>query len=131
MRLDDGTRVHLADIRMGIPGVPVFFGYIQKHGAVYPATALTVTEDVGDHGFPSYAPASTSLPTPDPVPSSIWESRSRRLPSVPSCCETTTRTAANPRVSRFPRAMVTCRTDDGRTGSGWIEWNQPDPAPSA
>ena len=29
MRLDDGTRVHLADIRMGIPGMPVFFGYIQ------------------------------------------------------------------------------------------------------
>ena len=35
------------------------------------------------------------------------------------------------RVSRFPRAMVTCRTDDGRTGAGWIEWNQPEPAPSA
>ena len=32
LRLDDGTRVHLADIRMNI-GVPVFFGYIQKHGA--------------------------------------------------------------------------------------------------
>ena len=30
------------------------------------------------------------------------------------------------RTSRFPRAMVTCRTDDGRSGSGWIEWNQPD-----
>ena len=35
------------------------------------------------------------------------------------------------RVSRFPRAMITCRTDDGRTGAGWIEWNQPDPPPSA
>ena len=35
------------------------------------------------------------------------------------------------RTSRFPRAMVTCRTDDGRTGAGWIEWNQPDqPAPT-
>ena len=33
MRLDDGTRVHLADIRMNI-GVPVFFGYIQRPGAV-------------------------------------------------------------------------------------------------
>jgi hypothetical protein len=30
------------------------------------------------------------------------------------------------RTSRFPRALVQCRTDDGRTGSGWIEWNQPD-----
>jgi hypothetical protein len=24
---------------------------------------------------------------------------------------------------------VRCRTDDGRTGTGWIEWNQPEPAP--
>ena len=30
------------------------------------------------------------------------------------------------RVSRFPRALVRCRTDDGREGTGWIEWNQPD-----
>ena len=30
VRLEDGTRVHLADIRMGIPDMPVFFGYIQK-----------------------------------------------------------------------------------------------------
>ena len=29
------------------------------------------------------------------------------------------------RVSRFPRALVRCRTDDGREGAGWIEWNQP------
>ena len=34
MRLDDGTRVHLADIRM--PGMPVFFGYIQTPGTVNP-----------------------------------------------------------------------------------------------
>ena len=31
------------------------------------------------------------------------------------------------RTSRFPRAMLRCRTDDGRTGAGWIEWNQPEP----
>ena len=54
LRLDDGTRVHLADIRM-LPDMPVFFGYIQRPGEVHPATALTVTEDLGDHGFPSKA----------------------------------------------------------------------------
>ena len=59
VRLEDGTRVHLADIRMGIPDMPVFFGYIQKPaesggpGEFHPATALTVTEDLGQHGFPS------------------------------------------------------------------------------
>ena len=34
VRLDDGTRVHLADIRM--PGFPVAFGYIQPPGVVEP-----------------------------------------------------------------------------------------------
>ena len=47
MRLDDGTRIHLADIRM-IPGMPAFFGYVQTPGAVHPVTALTVIDDLGD-----------------------------------------------------------------------------------
>jgi len=34
----------------------------------------------------------------------------------------------NGRTSRFPRAMLRCTTDDGRTGAGWMEFNQPDPA---
>ncbi len=54
MRLDDGTRVHLADIRM--PGMPVFFGYIQTPGEVNPVTALSVTEELGPHGFPDRRP---------------------------------------------------------------------------
>ena len=54
MRLDDGTRVHLADIRM--PGMPVFFGYIQTPGQVNPVTALSVTEESGRHGFPIRGP---------------------------------------------------------------------------
>jgi len=33
LRLDDATRVHLADIRM-FPGVPLFFGYVQGTGLV-------------------------------------------------------------------------------------------------
>ncbi|HVT41340.1 MAG TPA: hypothetical protein VHD39_00045, partial [Acidimicrobiales bacterium] len=53
LRLDDGTRVHLADIRM--PGMPVFFGYVQTPGMVYPASALSVSEELGAHGFPTTA----------------------------------------------------------------------------
>ena len=38
VRLQDGTRVHLADIRM--PGFPVSFGYMQTPGrGVHPITA--------------------------------------------------------------------------------------------
>ena len=118
MRLEDGTRVHLADIRMGIPGMPVFFGYIQKAGEVHPATALTVTEDLGDQGFPSRARID------------ITAGDSLGLEVTPVAFgPVLLRNDEDGRVSRFPRAMVQCRTDDGRTGAGWIEWNQPDTAP--
>ena len=33
-------------------------------------------------------------------------------------------TAADGRVSQFPRAWATVTTEDGRTGVGWLEWNR-------
>jgi hypothetical protein len=121
MRLEDGTRIHLADIRMDI-GIPVFFGYIQRPGEVHPATALTVTEDLGDHGFPSKARIEITAGDADTIGLGLDVTPVAFGPVL-------LRNDIDGRVSRFPRAMVTCRTDDGRTGSGWIEWNQPDPAP--
>ena len=60
VRLDDGTRVHLADIRMGIPDLEVFFGYIQTPGRApgeaLPATALSVNEEVGCTRLPVHGP---------------------------------------------------------------------------
>ena len=48
-RFDDGTRVHLADIR--IPGLPLAFGYRQSpDGTVEPVTSLEVTEELGTRG---------------------------------------------------------------------------------
>ena len=35
-------------------------------------------------------------------------------------------TADDGRVSRFPRGQVRFTAGDGRTGTGWIEWNQPE-----
>jgi hypothetical protein len=32
--------------------------------------------------------------------------------------------APDGRSSHFPRAMCRVRTDDGRAGSGWLEWNR-------
>ena len=32
--------------------------------------------------------------------------------------------APDGRVSHFPRAMCRVHAADGRTGSGWIEWNR-------
>jgi hypothetical protein len=125
MRLDDGTRVHLADIRMNI-GIPVFFGYIQQrdHGLVLPATALSVTEDVGPHGFPSKA--RIDIAAADANPDAGSDIMQIGLDVTPVAFGPVLLRNDDGRTSRFPRAMVTCRTDDGRTGAGWIEWNQPD-----
>jgi hypothetical protein len=118
MRLDDGTRIHLADIRM-IPGVPVFFGYIQTPGQVHPVTALTVSEDLAELGFPTKARIEiAAAPAHDLV-----------IDVNPVAFGPVLLRNDDGRTSRFPRAMVRCRTADGRTGSGWIEWNQPEPAP--
>ncbi len=119
MRLDDGTRIHLADIRMNL-GVPVFFGYIQKRGAVYPATALTVTEDLGDHGFPLRARIDIAA---DPGPGPELD---LGIEVTPVAFGPVLLRNDDGRTSRFPRALVRCRTDDGRVGAGWIEWNQPE-----
>jgi hypothetical protein len=115
MRLDDGTRVHLADIRM--PGMPAFFGYIQTPGKVNPVTALSVSEELGDHGFPTRARIEIVA-----VPEHAVGIDVTPVAFGPVLL----RDDDGGRTSRFPRAMVTCRTDDGRIGAGWIEWNQPD-----
>jgi hypothetical protein len=39
-------------------------------------------------------------------------------------------TADDGRTSRFPRAMARFTAKDGRTGRGWIEWNQPGHEPA-
>jgi hypothetical protein len=120
MRLDDGTRVHLADIRM-LPGVPVFFGYVQNPPSEWhPLSALTVTEDLGPHGFP----------TSGRIDLAAAPAHDLGLDVTPVAFgPVLLRNDEDGRTSRFPRAMVRCRTDDGRTGTGWIEWNQPQVSP--
>ena len=55
-RLDDGTRLHLADIR--IPGHPVGFGYVQVPGRdVQPVSGAKVDEELGAWGMPTGARA--------------------------------------------------------------------------
>jgi hypothetical protein len=122
LRLDDGTRIHLSDIR--IPDMPVFFGYVQTPGAspgagsASPATAVSVKEQLGEHGFPTAVRIEIAAAAQDVgidvTPVALGPVLLRDEDSG--------------RTSRFPRAMVRVRTDDGRTGAGWIEFNQPDPA---
>jgi hypothetical protein len=111
-RLDDGTRVHAADIR--IPGQPVAFGYVQVPGAsVEPVTGLAVTEVRGEEGMPVTARA-------------LLEPGRLDLLIQPLAYGPLLLVAPDGRVSRFPRAVASFAAEDGRTGTGWIEWNQPD-----
>jgi hypothetical protein len=117
LRLDDGTRVHAADIR--IPGHPVFFGYVQRPGGhVDPLTALHVIETAGDEGMP---PAARAVLEPGGLDLHI-----RPLAYGPLLL-----VAPEGRTSRFPRAVTSVAAADGRRGAGWIEWNQPDPPGAA
>ncbi len=120
LRLDDGTRVHLADIR--VPGMPMFFGYVQTPGVVQPLTALTVTEELGDQGFPTTARIDLASGLVPPQTSKLG------IDVTPVAFGPVLLRNDDGRTSRFPRALLRCRTDDGRTGAGWIEWNQPDAA---
>jgi hypothetical protein len=126
-RLDDGTRVHLADIRM--PEFSMAFGYIQGEvddgAVVYPVAEHSVVEDLWEHGFPRSARITMRA-----GPSSIVTEAGSEL------ALTVTPIAFGPvlfrnndgRVSRFPRALARFVKDDGREGMGWIEWNQPEVA---
>jgi hypothetical protein len=109
-RLDDGTRLHAADIR--IPGMPVALGYVQAPGSVEAISELTVTEELGRLGMPT---AGRAMIEPGGVDVAI----------EPVAFGPLVLTATDGRVSNFPRAMARFTTVDGRTGMGWIEWNQP------
>ena len=114
-RLDDGTRVHVADIR--IPGQQIALGYVQPAaGGVQPVERLVVTEELGAEGIPAGARIEIE---PGPIDLEIQ----------PIAFGPLVLTAPDGRISRFPRAAARFVASDGRTGTGWIEWNQPQPAP--
>ncbi len=112
-RLDDGTRVHLVDVR--VPGNPVAFGYVQPgDGRVETVETLDVAEVLGDEGLPIVARARL-------------EPGGLELEIEPIAFGPVLLVAPDGRTSRFPRAVARFVARDGRSGTGWIEWNQPDP----
>ena len=120
-RLEDGTRIHATDVR--IPGSPVCFGYVQEGSAggskepnVLPVTGLQITEELGEHGLPRRAQIALH-------PQGIT------LEVEPLAFGPLLLTASDGRTSRFPRALARFDAADGRTGAGWIEWNQPQSSP--
>jgi hypothetical protein len=109
VRLDDGTRIHAADVRF--PNRPAL-GYVQSAGNVEPLSSLTVSEELGEHGFPRSAYIEL-------------EPGGFDLAVYPLAFGPLLLRAPDRRVSRFPRAVARYEATDGRSGLGWIEWNQP------
>ena len=111
LHLDDGTHLHGVDLR--IPGSPpIGVGYIQPPGGLAGRTADGVgagnvrrqrlTADHHTGAEPGDVTATVEIKGHAPV----------------------LLTAADGRVSQFPRAWATVTTADGRTGVGWLEWNR-------
>jgi hypothetical protein len=106
--LDDGTHTHLTDVR--IPGMELAPGYVQRAGELRPVVHGHASEDLGDRGLPR----SASVHHDELV-----------VEVDPIAFGPILLTAPDGRVGYFPRASARFSTADGRTGFGWIEWNQP------
>ena len=101
--------------------MPAFFGYVQTPGVVSPLRSLSVSEELVQHGFPSKARVDLTAGQPtDNEPIALG------LDITPTAFGPVLLRNDDGRTSRFPRALLECRTDDGRRGTGWIEWNQPE-----
>jgi hypothetical protein len=111
LHLDDGTHLHGVNIR--IPGIPaVSVGYVQdRDGKVTEPDTVSSRETFDDNGLPQSATWSVQ---PGEITGNV-DMRGHAPVSL---------TAADGRVSQFPRAWVSITTLDGRAGVGWMEWNR-------
>lgn len=106
--LDDGTHTH----EVTIPQMPGFaVGYTQRDGEVAEIEGGQASETVADNGLIT---AARLVAGPDDLVIDV----------VPRAFGALRLEAPDGRVTHFPRAMATVRTSDGRTGTGWIEWNR-------
>ena len=106
--LSDGTHTH----QVTIPQLPGFaVGYTQRDGEVAEIETGLCAETVADNGLITTA---TLTAGPDAL----------ELTVTPQAFGALRLVSPDGRVTHFPRAMATVETSDGRTGTGWIEWNR-------
>ena len=109
LHLDDGTRAHA----VAIPQLPGFgVGYLQKGDRIAEITSVEATETITDDGLIDVARIVSDGLEIDVEPLAFGALRLE---------------APDGRLSLFPRAVCSVRTGDGRTGTGWVEWNRVQP----
>jgi hypothetical protein len=108
LHLEDGTHIHA----VGIPAMPGYgVGYVQRDGVVSEIESVHSSFEAAPNGLVSRASVKCG---PDEL----------ELEVEPLAFGALRLEAPDGRLSLFPRAMARIRTADGRSGSGWIEWNQ-------
>lgn len=105
--LEDGTRTHVVTAPE-IPGFAV--GYEQRDGVVVEVESGTTTQTFGPDGLVASAELAT-------------EPGSAVLAVEPVAFGPLLLTAPDGRTTHFQRALAKVTAADGRSGTGWIEWN--------
>jgi hypothetical protein len=113
--LDDGTRFHGVDVRLGAD--PLYgTGYVQApDGTMEAVTSVASSAELDGDGLPTTA---------------AWQVGGLDLAIEPVAFSPVLLAAPDGRTSRFPRAWCRFTAPDGRTGHGWTEWNQPQGGPA-
>jgi hypothetical protein len=97
---------------VGVPQLPGYgVGYVQRDGELAEIESVKATEVVAENGLITRARIESG---PDPLGVDV----------EPLAYGAILLTAPDGRISHFPRAMCRVRTDDGRSGVGWVEWNR-------
>ena len=108
LHLDDGTRTHA----VGVPQMPGYgVGYVQHGQELTEIESVTATEEVSPNELITHA---RIVSGPEELGVDV----------EPVAYGAIRLEAPDGRLSFFPRAMCRVRTDDGRAGTGWVEWNR-------
>lgn len=108
-RLGDGTAFHGMQANIGFP-VPWPSFRVTPAGELSHMTGFCAETVFGSDDFPAQ---------------SRLQLAGMPMSAVPLAFAPIALTSPDDRVSHFPRAMCRFSADDGRTGYGWTEWNQP------
>lgn len=110
LHLDDGTHLHFVDVR--IPGAPpIGVGYSQRDGRLVELQMAEAREVFAPNGLP--------------ISTALLLQQVDLVADTEVVAHAPVRLVADDgRVADFPRAWMSVRTTDGRSGIGWMEWNR-------
>jgi hypothetical protein len=108
LHLEDGTHTHA----VGIPPMPGYgVGYVQRGDELWEIESVQASEVLADNGLITRA---RIVSGPDELDLTV----------EPLAFGALRLEAPDGRLSLFPRAMCRVTSSDGRTGTGWVEWNR-------